>query len=555
MSTMRAIDFYAGVGGWALGLKLAGIEVVASYEIWSPAVRSHEANLAGKVYQRDIRSMSARDVQKDLADLKQGKYLKPDIIVGSPPCTQFSYSNRGGSGDLEDGLVDILKFLEIVRDLKPRYWAMENVPRVAKIIEHELEEWGILSSFAELFEDAHIGVYDFSEFGLPQKRKRCIVGNFDPGLLSSYSLKLATKTLGSVVDSLGNDGRIKDPIYDVRLSHNEITETNNEDPLNKIEARYNREMKEHHPIYNNMEFPDPLEKPVRTITATCTRVSRESIVITCVDKKGKYRRLNVRERASLQGFPINYQFLGRSHSEKLKLIGNAIPPVFSYYLAHSLIRTKAEKLPEISKSKVCLDGDASTAAATEPDTAGSSYQRDRSFRFAIGSLRFKSGMRFELKNYLVADRVGWEVGFYFGSSKDIRALNLDFELLQNLKKQKWFDALSLSVDKPLSELLSELQAIDLDIVQDAWRGLGNGIHPFSLLDMLGEHAQALRSTLSGKAEQEMAEFVLSVCRHGYESQDSIGERKLQSYATDIVVGILLGATFNSVSQSKLKQAA
>jgi hypothetical protein len=97
--------------------------------------------------------------------------------------------------------------------------------------------------------------------------------------------------------------------------------------------------------------------------------------------------------------------------------------------------------------------------------------------------------------------------------------------------------------------------IDLDIVQDAWRGLGNGIHPFSLLDMLGEHAQALRSTLSGKAEQEMAEFVLSVCRHGYESQDSIGERKLQSYATDIVVGILLGATFNSVSQSKLKQAA
>ena len=41
-----------------------------------------------------------------------------DFVVGSPPCTQFSYSNRGGSGDISDGLVDIFKFLEVVEYLK-----------------------------------------------------------------------------------------------------------------------------------------------------------------------------------------------------------------------------------------------------------------------------------------------------------------------------------------------------------------------------------------------------------------------------------------------------
>jgi DNA (cytosine-5)-methyltransferase 1 len=39
-TTVRAIDLYSGVGGWSLGLRLAGVEVVASYELWGPANES-----------------------------------------------------------------------------------------------------------------------------------------------------------------------------------------------------------------------------------------------------------------------------------------------------------------------------------------------------------------------------------------------------------------------------------------------------------------------------------------------------------------------------------
>jgi hypothetical protein len=42
---MRAIDLYSGIGGWALGLRLAGIEVVASYEWWDKAARTRRLRI------------------------------------------------------------------------------------------------------------------------------------------------------------------------------------------------------------------------------------------------------------------------------------------------------------------------------------------------------------------------------------------------------------------------------------------------------------------------------------------------------------------------------
>ena len=95
----------------------------------------------------------------------------------------------------------------------------------------------------------------------------------------------------------------------------------------------NRDSKRFHPVYNRMAFPDPLDAPARTVTATCTRVSRESIV---VEEGGKFRRLSIRERASLQSFPVTFMFAAKTYSECLKLAGNAIPPVLAYYVAHAL---------------------------------------------------------------------------------------------------------------------------------------------------------------------------------------------------------------------------
>ena len=301
---MRAIDLYAGIGGWSLGLRLAGVDVVASYEWWQPAIDTHNGNHGGDLVPIDIRKLDLCDLPRDI-----------DLVVGSPPCTEFSYANRGGSGNLTEGLKDLVKFLEVVDYLRPRFWALENVPRVADVLSRGFNDPNhALYRFRHL--DPEIEVVDFSEFGAAQARKRCIAGNFPFELLRTYKDRMRLRTLGDVVAALSHTGIVVDPIWGATLPATQVTECQAEPPLNREELRMNRESKEFHPVYNNMAFPDPMDVPSRTVTATCTRVSRESIVISDPRTEGTFRRLTIRERASLQGFPITYQFYARSFSEK-----------------------------------------------------------------------------------------------------------------------------------------------------------------------------------------------------------------------------------------------
>ena len=62
-----------------------------------------------------------------------------------------------------------------------------------------------------------------------------------------------------------------DPHWGISLRHDQMTEMEPELPLNGEQLRMNREAKRFHPVYNDMPFPDSLDRPSRTVTATCTR--------------------------------------------------------------------------------------------------------------------------------------------------------------------------------------------------------------------------------------------------------------------------------------------
>ena len=62
------------------------------------------------------------------------------------------------------------------------------------------------------------------------------------------------------------------------------------------------------------------------------------------DNLGGYRRLNVRERGVIQGFPITYQFYGKTLNAKFKMIGNAVPPVLTYYIFQSMLEVSVKEL-------------------------------------------------------------------------------------------------------------------------------------------------------------------------------------------------------------------
>lgn len=524
------IDLYSGIGGWALGFKLCGVDIKQSFEWWSQASKTHDLNLLSNTTNCDIRELSHNNINGPV-----------DFIVGSPPCTQFSYSNRGGSGNVEDGLKDIKKFLEIVNHFKPKYWAMENVPRVANVILVELSKGGSLEEFSSLCNSSMIKIYDFHEFGLPQKRKRCVVGNFNHVLLNSYKSKIKKKTLENVISSLSST-KVFDPNFLLTLSNNELTDKEKETSLNKEEERYNKESKTHHPVYNNMEFPDPLNKPVRTITATCTRVSRESVIIK---ENENYRRLSVRERASCQGFPISYQFHGNSHSSKLKMIGNAIPPVFTYYLANAMLEIPCKKLVTLEKVKInCIDKNQVPSHITSPDKEGKTYPLHRSFKFAIPNLRFKSGTRFELNNS--KGKLPWKIEFFFGDSKRILSTKLDIKLFREINKE--INTRNSLFSKEVKNIIAKkMKKIDHNKLQLIWSNKDKGLHPFDLLDDLGFLAHQLIQKSKNIDNDYFTGLIKKYVFVKSSSGKSISENKLTSYAREISIGLILGSAFNKIN--------
>jgi len=528
---IRAIDLYSGVGGWSLGLRLAGIDVVASYERWGAANETNFKNNQHQAQTVDIRRLAFKELPKRI-----------DVVVGSPPCTQFSYSNRGGSGDVDDGLRDIIKFLTIVDRVRPEFWAMENVPRVAGIIQDQLKKGGRLHKFSHLGID--VRVVDMADFGLPQRRRRCIAGNIDFDLLDTYRKFTSPMTLGQVIDALSSDP-VKDPLYGISIRRGKLYDHALELPLNEEEVRINKSAKVSHPVYNSMAFPDPLNRTVRTITATCTRVSRESIVVPASPQTESVRRLTIRERASLQGFPITFQFYGASYSEKIRMIGNAIPPAFAYYVAQAIKGVQPSRVAPLHAKAKKIRQPLPPPIETATDRPGNRYPPTRNFRFAIPSLRLKSGVRFDLANSFRQAIATWEVSFWFGSSKAINSIQLNSQLYNRLVQELPPHVLRL-LDAQFEELKAFIHDADLGNMQNLWSHRGPGVtRPFMLLDAISNAGERAKDVLLN--HEAIARKLVSAAiafEYGTKSEALLGTAKLFRNSALIAAGLLCGSLSN-----------
>lgn len=355
---------------------------------------------------------------------------------------------------------------------------MENVPRVAGILERELNE-GSLQRFIPLVK--HITIVDSADYGVPQNRKRMIAGNFPLNLFESYKCKVKTKTLADVLEALRSDVII-DPNYGYEITRDEVTELDNEVNLTSEETRINKDSKTYHPIYNKMSFPDKLNRPSRTVTATCTRVSRESIII---ESENGYRRLNVREKGILQGFPITYQFYGKTLNSKFKMIGNAVPPILTYYIFQSMLEVKLQDLKLPKDSKYFHEKPPYKSYKSKLGLPARKYPANRKFQFSVPNLRYGSGVRFELSNNPKSENNEWSFKFFHGNSKNIKQVPLNSEVkstlapMVNTSKNTIFtdyiEQLSLSYNEYNSQKLQEM-----------WTSSNSDYEVFSFLDKIGD---------------------------------------------------------------------
>jgi len=166
-----SVDLFCGAGGMSLGFEQAGFDVVAAFDVEAWNIATHKKNFP-----------KTKAVALDLAKVS-GKTLREharlgnrtiDVVFGGPPCQGFSV---GGKRDLDDERnLLVYEFARLVRELRPRYFVMENVRGL--LLEPVRP---VLESFVRRIKRAGYAVVepivplDAANFGVPQRRLRTFV--------------------------------------------------------------------------------------------------------------------------------------------------------------------------------------------------------------------------------------------------------------------------------------------------------------------------------------------------------------------------------------------
>jgi len=169
---LKAIDLFAGAGGFSLGLQMAGIDVVAAVEIDKWCVDTLEANKAKafpkmEIIRADICTLSG-EYLLDQVGLVKGQL---DMLVGGPPCQGFSTaSSRRSASDPRSKLM--WQFVRMVKEIQPRYFVIENVRGIMsfkdffRLLLKSLEKCGYVVRF---------NLLDCVGYGVPQRRHRVMI--------------------------------------------------------------------------------------------------------------------------------------------------------------------------------------------------------------------------------------------------------------------------------------------------------------------------------------------------------------------------------------------
>lgn len=347
---MKVVDFFCGAGGFSEGFRQAGFSTVCAVDKWIPAIKTYQLNKPeAKTILDDVLRIS-------LLPDKEFDELIPDteIIIGSPPCVAFSNSNKSGKGDKTLGIKLLEAYLRIVARKKfkknsiLKYWILENVPNTKNYIKEKYtsKDLGLKGNFILYPWSKSAGIYNARNYGAPTNRKRFLCGEFPkPKQTNSDNDFIPLKNIINSLDKPHNPkSYIQDCNYiDFKLPANKVTDYYYRYILQPFEWERAKRLKLDKGYMGKMAFPEDVDKIARTVMATMSSSSRESMILGCPD--GNYRLPTVREVASIMGFPIDYRFYGVSKGIKYTLVGNAVSPKLSYALAKAIALENKLKLP------------------------------------------------------------------------------------------------------------------------------------------------------------------------------------------------------------------
>jgi site-specific DNA-cytosine methylase len=114
---MKILELFCGMGGWSKGF--------------------HDILPNAEYYGIDIKDLGYpyNFIKADILDWTPDQ--KYDVVLASPPCTEFSECKRNTAAHPYDeriGLDLIWKTYDLVSIIKPTYWVIENVKGLQEFI-------------------------------------------------------------------------------------------------------------------------------------------------------------------------------------------------------------------------------------------------------------------------------------------------------------------------------------------------------------------------------------------------------------------------------------
>lgn len=410
---MTVIDLFCGCGGISLGFQMAGHKIIYGLDNKRDPIETFKRNFP-----------SAKADCNKIEDIDVDSIPSSDIIVGGPPCVNFS-SAKGSRANVLEGIKLVQAFLRIIYHRKPKYWIMENVPRIGLHLPESIPlRWIGIDEDGEL-EVPQKKEFDISLYGAPQKRKRLLIGRYPiptPTFIPLYGLSLfegssrSVKTLGDVVtklpDPLGKpmSRDVEDPNYPIILKDANLTDHFMDTTMTDQEAGRIEVAKLRHPYMGRMDFPDDISKPARTVVAL--QMGRETLVLRA--RPGKYRRATVRECATLQTFPISFQFGGRTIDSRYRQAGNAVPPILAYQIALEIMREECPESLPITPNITYPEPFGPALERMKAHKRDNNFAASRTIRIPYKEVR---GTRVELTSHGYPE-TRWETRLHLGEGKD-----------------------------------------------------------------------------------------------------------------------------------------
>ncbi|MBP0012981.1 MAG: DNA cytosine methyltransferase [Roseofilum sp. SBFL] len=377
-----SISLFTGAYGLDLGLEQAGFITVSVVEKEINAIKTIALNkpfLKNSAIPRAIEQVTAQELLEEGGQvLGLGRPLQPgdvDLVTGGPPCQPFSTAGKRGSVLDPRGSL-FMDFIRIVKEVKPRFFLMENVkgllsaPLRHRPINQRGKDYPPLSkdemkgAALEVvrLEMKNIGyqvvynVLEAADYGVPQTRQRVIfLGSRDfesvTFPLPKYSKNGKNlprwRTLREGLKGLEDLEPEFIPYSQNRLKYLKLLKAGQNWKYLPEDVKQEAMGGAYHSGGGKVGFYRRLswDKPSPTITTSPNQKA------TDMCHPVELRCLTVRESAKIQTFPDDWIFYGSTMS-KYKQIGNAVPVLLSKEIGvylFNLIQGHQEKGQKIAE--------------------------------------------------------------------------------------------------------------------------------------------------------------------------------------------------------------